>query len=660
ADAVRPAASDAGGGAPAAARTIDRDRDLSGRVVTADGAPVDGALVEIRTTDDTAYRLSAEPGSTTLGSTRTDGNGEFAIRLPQDSAVDVRIVAASFGIELLPDRRAGERIDVQLAAAARLQGRVVRGAAATPVGAAELRFVRRWPSHGSAREVYRGTTASDGSFAIPDLCAGRGAIEVRACGAAGPPVVVTLTAGAVAELEVHLDDCTRIVGTVVDAESGQPIDNAEVRGSEARPAAGDRGFEPHAEAVGRSWTALGAVRTDAAGHFEVDVPSDFRLASVHVRADGHAAATLPAAITGELRCALERGWSASGRALDSRGAPIVGATVVAAGTVTTSGVEHGDWVATTTASDGCFELRGLRSDVRHRIALRHPDRAPAVLVPERPADADHLELGDLVLPAPATLRGVATDPAGTPVGGAYLAATDALGLQRRCRTDDLGRFAFTGLPPGTTAITSGDFRVEVAIAVGATVPDVRVELPDTGVFGVVTDVQGSPILHAMVLLGAPDGTAPRQFVTAADGRFEFPNVPPGSYSIVAAPHSIHLPGGDRMVHQVRIREVQPSPVELRVVMPPAAPTCGVVLGPDGEPRSKTMVFARDDDGKLVTYDYTDADGTFVLRLQPGTTVHLAVGTEDPHRIVQRDVVAGTRDVQIRLGAGAASCPKRSR
>ena len=59
-----------------------------------------------------------------------------------------------------------------------------------------------------------------------------------------------------------------------------------------------------------------------------------------------------------------------------------------------------------------------------------------------------------------------------------------------------------------------------------------------------------------------------------------------------------------------------------------------------------MVFARQA-GALLTYEYTDADGNFVLRLAPGAVAELSLEGGAPGD-VQRGVVAGTEGVDFVL------------
>jgi len=57
--------------------------------------------------------------------------------------------------------------------------------------------------------------------------------------------------------------------------------------------------------------------------------------------------------------------------------------------------------------------------------------------------------------APATLRGVVTDPSGAAVPGASVSVTGPGGLVRAIETDNTGGYAVNGLPPGSYLIRIG-------------------------------------------------------------------------------------------------------------------------------------------------------------------------------------------------------------
>ena len=94
----------------------------------------------------------------------------------------------------------------------------------------------------------------------------------------------------------------------------------------------------------------------------------------------------------------------------------------------------------------------------------------------------------------------------------------------------------------------------------------------------------------------------------------------------------------------------PTRIGFPTVLPPAAVTTGQVTNALGEPLSHVVVFARDASGALLTYEYTDAAGEFVLRLPPGATADLSVDGYPPTEGL-RGVRAGSRGASVVVGGG---------
>ncbi|MEQ1632458.1 MAG: sigma-70 family RNA polymerase sigma factor [Planctomycetota bacterium] len=630
---------------------IDRELDLHGHVRDAGGQPIAGAVIEALPVDESTYRADVSPPSPPLARTQSDARGAFALRLEVDAIVDLSIHAAGYGDELRPYLRAGERVEVQLARAGSLLGRVVRAADGQPLAGVPVRVVRTWFGDGIARELARALSGPDGEFAVAALPPCRVAIEVAAPGAACQPTVVAIEAGGSVQAVLAIGEGRAVRGRVRDADSGQPIAEARVVGSYAHLSAAVGAHRvPSALAVGRSWAPAFERRSDASGGFEVRLPTDFAPVQVRVAAAGYAACTLPVAAdaAADLDVSLRRGWSACGRVVGPDGVPIIGARVAAAAVVVIGGIESSDWCAVVTDVDGRFAIADLSTDLSYHLVVRQPGLAPCIMPLAPPNGAAAAQLGDLVLARPAAVRGVVTGDDGAPEPGIYLTCENEAGdVLVRARSDDLGRFAAGGLPPGRVLLCTGRVREPIELEPGAVRDGVQIAVASEGVFGVVVDVVGAPIHNALVLLvDAAGGTGPRNFVSGSDGRFAFEGVSPGRYSLRVAPNSIHLDGGNRMVHQVQLAGIEPSPVEVRVVLPPARATRGVVVDADGRPLGHTLVFARYPGGELATYEMTAADGTFVLRLPPDSVVDLAVGKEAPHRIVVRGIRDGATDLRI--------------
>ncbi|MCA8976642.1 MAG: hypothetical protein KDC98_18115, partial [Planctomycetes bacterium] len=631
---------------------LDLDLDLHGRVVDDDGNAVPGALVEALVVNDTAYHVEPMITAPVLASCRTDGEGGFRLRLERGAAADLRVTASPFGCEWLPDRRAGELVDVTMRPAATLRGRIVDDDG-MPVPDVAVRFVRMWLANGVTREVWRGEVDPTGRFEVPGLAAGRGALEVESGGATCLPLVLTLPAGQSVDQDVTIDVGAIARGVVVDAESGQPIAGAEVRGARAVPeSTGDAALPANPRVIGRSWHAADAVATDAWGKFEVRLPSDFMYRQVHVAAAGYApvARAVPADANANLRIEMQRGWALHGVIVDPDGTPVGAARITAEAWGSGEGIAQGDWRQVVTADDGSFELSALRPGIRYRFLVEpaQPSALAAIVIAhETRVSGEDRDLGRIVVPTATRLGGRVCGRDGAARAGIYILVTDANGHARRVRSDDRGRFSCRGVPPGEVTLAVSGQQVVVIASAGEPLEDVVFEIDADGVCGVVTDVFGVPVHNALVMLVPEDRSCKAlRYVTDPEGRFAFPVAPAPVYGLTAAPNSIHLPGGDRMVCPARIADVMPGPGEVHVVLPAAVATRGTVRDAAGEPCADTIVFARDNDGNLVTYEVTDDRGAFLLRLPPGVTVDLAVGKESLHDIVHRGVKAGDQDIQV--------------
>jgi hypothetical protein len=71
----------------------------------------------------------------------------------------------------------------------------------------------------------------------------------------------------------------------------------------------------------------------------------------------------------------------------------------------------------------------------------------------------------------------------------------------------------------------------LVLVMAAIVPLAVAEESATGVRGVVRDPAGATVSHALVMLRG-DAAIEKQAVTGGDGSFQFPNLKPGTYSLI--------------------------------------------------------------------------------------------------------------------------------
>ncbi len=184
-------------------------------------------------------------------------------------------------------------------------------------------------------------------------------------------------------------------------------------------------------------------------------------------------------------------------------------------------------------------------------AGEHRPRAVAVTVADRLVDVTVLldRLGGLT-------GSVRDAVSGAPVPGAALTVTDAEGRTAAGgRPGEDGGFLFAGLTPGSytvTAVSAGHRPVSERVEVTGGEP-VRHEVrlaPGARVSGTVRGRTGVPVPEARVTLLDPTGNLVGSATTDPDGRFGFPSLSPGEYTMITRGHfpatgSVAVPKGGR-------------------------------------------------------------------------------------------------------------------
>jgi protocatechuate 3,4-dioxygenase beta subunit len=311
-----------------------------------------------------------------------------------------------------------------------------------------------------------------------------------------------------------------------------------------------------------------------------------------------------------------------GRVLDAVGTPLPGARVDLAEDVT------GPWVVGTerrlgraeTDAEGRFALQAIPADHAVALQLRHGLQRACFNGLAVPAEGV-LDLGDIVLPAPAGLSGRVTDGAGAPLRGATALVGDLpalldfigqvldpagtpdvgslparLALGRAVTGVD-GRFAFEGLQPGPLVVHLSSPGRPALLQPFVLAPGEQAErtfdLPPGGVIeGRVQAADGRPVPFALVGiksdLGDEDEPSLQSFTNAdTEGRFRLEGVPAGEFELTALAR-----GYDRA--DVRVggpgagADAAPAPVSagatgVVLVMRPLRALRATVLLPDGSP-----------------------------------------------------------------------------
>lgn len=644
--------------------------ELLGRVVGPEGEPVAGARIDVRAADAAPHSVASRARDTPpIGSAISNGRGEFRVAVDARGTWDLWVHTEALAPEIVPARSSGDEVLIQLAEPARVAGTVTRRDDGAPVVGARLRAVRLF-DEGTHREIGRATTDERGRYVLDRLPPSRFSLEVLGNDESELVTVIEVEAGESLERDFALEPARAVRGRVVEA-GNRPVTGARVWSGPAvvQPAAL---VERLPGALGESWRHRSPVLTGADGQFELTASGDLVPSAVYVEADGYGrrSVLLPDSTVeeSELLIALLPAHEVAGRIVTSRGDPVSGAVVAVTACQHRDGLLQADHGEVVTGADGRFAISELRPDLHAVLHVHAPGLADHVRDLPPLSVSTLLAVGDVVLCAPASVSGSVAAEDGVPVGGRIVTLTpDPRGqemspfavavAERSARTDATGRFAFVGLSPGRYRLrprcTAASVAVEVAAGEAREVA-VRVE-PSQGIDGVVVDVDGVPLQSAAVLLESePPLPLQRQVqVTRANGRFSFPALTPGSWTLRAVPNSIHLEGGDRMVHAVCRTGIPAGTRDLRVVLPPAQVTTGAIRLADGRPAAGVMVFARvagsggADPRELLTYENASSDGTFLLRLPPGARVDLAVGEPTGPTLVG-GVEAGSRGLAVTL------------
>jgi hypothetical protein len=291
---------------------------------------------------------------------------------------------------------------------AQFRGRVLRTADRSAIAGAKVILQMRPAALVVHLEEVSVETDESGRFNFTALQSGTYEVRVRC--PQDPEfsaLALRFDEGVLVERDLMVPEGLTIVGHVVDAATGQQLADAE---------------------VSSSWLFHGCVRSDRDGEFVLrSVDPQWQESVVFARCSGYATATSLLrkgdTIPKDLRMELEPELAAIGRIVNAEGRAVAGAWVSARGRIEIAGSMslHTDESHVRTGPDGRFRLVGLSPRARHTLEVRSTG-AGALLVdfPEQETAGGEVELGDLSLFAPATVKGRVLDTAGQPVTGAFV------------------------------------------------------------------------------------------------------------------------------------------------------------------------------------------------------------------------------------------------
>lgn len=249
----------------------------------------------------------------------------------------------------------------------------------------------------------------------------------------------------------------------------------------------------------------------------------------------------------------------SGRVVDEAGNPLIAARVVLTlfGSQTFNLFEDYDRskdTATTTSNEGIYRFDRVPAKEGYSLVITHPDfsrtEAPNVFVDDGVATT----VPDIVMTKGRALRGTVTDSGGNAVVGAKLVlnqnmfAIDLEGVedpsdQMEIESGDGGAYEFKNIAPkqnySLSVSADGYGRVlmtDVAVVEAEdTVRDVVLEVASM-LAGIVRASDGAPVEGTVIEAWATDQTKRKVHArtkSLVDGSFEFTDVPPGNYQLVA-------------------------------------------------------------------------------------------------------------------------------
>jgi RNA polymerase sigma-70 factor (ECF subfamily) len=612
-------------------RVIDREHDLHGSVIDPSGVPIVGAKVEVfRDTSTMRLEIPRATGNRRpVAVIFTDAQGEFAVALPVGRPFELDISAENRATTKLGYRYAGEHVTVQLGLSAVLQGRVTLAANGESVAGALVQVRTMGSAIRSFLSVSECETDADGRFRFESLPGVEVLLKITPR-TTGAPVgrMLVLVPGDTHDENVQIEAGEEIRGRVLDAETGEPIPNAEV------------GEVEWVERMGRA---------NASGEYVYSGVRPGRALALQARAPGYCQTTFRFRTLGvddlpdHVDFRLSRGQVLRGRVIDSNGRTLEGVEVAAVANRRMDPPPTGtDWIGGRTDDRGRFELSGLRRDLHHTLFTRTDDfGAVAYALPAPSPEQDVIDLGDVVLPPMSVLHGKVIDESGNAVPDWAVTLrganedrwrfseqdprdqdVDKFVAERTGRTDDLGRFAFADLAMGeyrvevglpyTTARTSRT----VSVPRGGIVEDVEVVLRGLeSISGTVKDAEGRRLVDVSVSAHSDSaGVGAQSFVlTDSRGHFDLHGLPPGTYLIQVVPMHAHaaeeLPGTRTfLLHESNA--VSSGEQNLAIVLESGTTIRGRVVHADGAAAEKSRVVVRIPGHDDVPGAITEADGTF--------------------------------------------------
>jgi len=440
--------------------------------------------------------------------------------------------------------------DIPLLPAATITGQVVDGETGKPVPSASVELEQNTAWGRSSNSGV--STDAEGRFEIKGAAAGTYSLRASASEYA-PTVIPNVVAEAGKSCDagvIKLGRGFKLTGFVVDG-SGQGVAGATVELNE-RGAQSNWGFDTGSHPLGSS-------TTDSSGAFTITGLSEAS-ARVSVTAQGYAQLRqdieLKAGMA-EVKLRLFKGVRVIGRLLAADGSP---AKDISAGVIAHSDrayqtyksmADQMRWfgqsgLSVSTGEDGRFVIPNVPPDTYLFVA--YPPTGKSLAQDDvRVTETNDVDLGDIRLPGPGSVRVVVTEN-GQPVSGLKIELRSSMGVwaggnsdHPSAETDSAGVAMVNDVPAGDAYIMTGrdkdtwDTEIlqkrRVMVKTGQTV-EFKLELKPADsarVHGRVT-LNGKPLFNEILVIGTGDKASFfKQTKPDEAGFYEFPAIGKGSY-----------------------------------------------------------------------------------------------------------------------------------
>ena len=630
---------------------IDDDLDVAGFVRDAAGDPIVGATVTVR--EERVDRVSdlTLGGHVALATARTTTavDGSFVLRLERGEETHVRAAHPDYGTGFAPNAVAGKVVEITLYAAARLEVVTVDEAGA-PVRDVRVRMWRR--SELDSYDHHKARTGEPGDVRVEGLAPGKMYVSVSHDRLGSPawqfPV---LEAGETTTVEFVLLAGRTLHGAVVDADTGDPIPEAR---------------------IGAGWTQSREQRSDAEGRYEFPGWTGVGVDALVVTAEGYGRVKTNVGASDEINFELTPAYAVRGRVVGPDGHALADVRVSAMASQFTLHGQESDSESTRSGEDGEFEFVSLNRKWPYTITIQAEGLGRYLIdVDASLAYGGPLDLGDVVLPVGRRIEGVVIGDDGDGLTDATIeleghnssrgalregkdyAVYGYVGTETR-KTDDVGRFRFPDLSPGTYTLRvrlEGRQPLEETVELTANDDVLGVRLESGGMNStliVLRDTAGVPVVDGRVFVFLPEAGERLEARTDEDGVAKLFH----REEIIGAVYRVRVPKG-YLPKDTSGKLSGES--EITVVLRRSAQIAGAVVDSDGAAiadRPLQLV----ENGRVAGEEYTDEQGRFRIDAEAGKTFHVRLGSQfESHEDgmtkfvehhVSREIAAPAEDVKL--------------